>query len=461
LIIQQKNKARDCCYWLLDMPEVIFQILVDAFSSRGVGNPQAWQGGTYIDIIAAIQGGIFTPGSAILIPPVTPQVKNAFPTQDPWSGWPTEGRNGYWADRFMVEPTLAGGMDRLFDLINMAKKNNIQLWIDVAPVVGSVEASAYKKNPEYFSGDNMGLPLLDFTVEGARKLFLDLIQDCLDLGAEGFRFDSASHMDDEFLQGLPENSFAEIFNGDPESLQRCIQETGKAVLDYPGYFAFSEVLATPYGDLNKVATMLCQVSDYRAKAISFIGNNDQMSHSNRVIHCSGRVVGPDLLPEADQRTVMFLRFQFLAWPAETPLVWYLDFFMVRTQGMENPNNTNRAAAGDLWKMGAVNLKPIKRLIEARRSYPALHYGAWNELWRPNTGPALLVGVRTHDGETPVVVVVNNSNDAVSIPGVEVHGDLISGHPVLEVTGSPVDIHVHNGRLWGLIPAMTIWGLVSQ
>jgi glycosidase len=437
-------------------PEVIFMVLVDALMSEGVANPLAWQGGTYQDIIGLLWLNFFPRGSAILLPPATPQVQSPLGLRDPWSGWPAEGRNGYWADRLVIQPDREGGMDMLFELIRQAKSRGIEIWVDVAPLVGSKEATEYRRNPQFFAGENMGLPLLNFKNEGARQLFLGLVRDYQDLEISGFRWDSASHMDPAFLQGLPSNSFAELFDGDPVKVKSFTEETRKAVLDYPGYFVFSRALASASGNLNEVADMLTAINEYRRKAVSFISNNDQKSHRTKVIwECSGTP------GEADKRTAMFLQFQFLAWPAMVPLVWYLDIFLVSGHGMEVPQGTNRAAVGALWSQGAVLMPLIRSLVAARKAHPALRYGQWIELWRPNDGPALLVGVRVHDGEKPVVVIVNNSNDSMTIPGVEVHGNLDSERPLMEVTGAPVsNLHVHDGRLTGSIPAMTVWAVVS-
>ncbi len=436
-------------------PEVIFMVLVDAIMSTGVGNPLAWQGGNYQDLIGLLWLQFFPGGSAILLPPATPQIRSPLGLRDPWSGWPAESRNGYWADRLLIQPDREGGMDMLFELIQQAKSRGIEIWVDVAPLVGSREATEYRRNPGFFRGENMGLPLLDFSVEGARQLFLNLVRDYQDLGVAGFRWDSASHMPRQFLRELPSNSFAEAFDGNPEVIKAFTQETGKGVLDYPGYFVFSRALASANGNLNGVADALSATNTYRHKAVSFVGNNDQKSHRTRVIWDFDGTPG-----EGDLRTAMFFRFQFLAWPALVPLVWYMDIFLISGHGMEVPQGTNRAAIGALWQQGAVLMPLIRSLIEARRNYPALK-GAWEELWRPHTGSALLVGARVNAGAIPVVVVINNGHDSIKIPGVEVHGNLVSGHPLREVTGVPVNLSVRDGRLQGEIPGCTVWAVVSK
>ncbi|MBB6097249.1 glycosidase [Deinobacterium chartae] len=452
-------------------------------------NPLGWHGGDFAGITQKIREGYFQKlgFTAIWISPVTLQVR-AIPVESgPNQGRRFAGYHGYWAeDFFQVDPHF-GSLEELKTLVRVAHENGLKIIQDMVVNHAGYGSPLVTAHPEWFhtqaecdaSSDPekdcplAGLPDFKQSVPEAKRYLDDAVNYWVrETGIDGIRMDTIKHADDAYWRsffaaggpGDPKRvwTVGEAFNFDPAFLARYMDELGApSVFDFALYGAVRDSLSGG-GDLTPVADVFALDTVYRdpTRLTTFVDNHDVKRF---VSESQDRGVSADI---ARERLDLALSLIFTA--RGTPSVYYGSEIGLAGKGdpYDHPPGQGNRENMDFSQVSSSPLAArLTELNRARREHAALRRGQQQELWRPNGGPNIFAFRRVLEGAQPVVVVLNNSDQAVNLGSLEGGGipllGTFAGRSLREVTGRASDLEVSaSGRLVGTVPARTLLAVTA-
>ncbi|MBP2436285.1 pullulanase-type alpha-1,6-glucosidase [Microbacterium amylolyticum] len=287
-------------------------------------------------------------------------------------------------------------------------------------------------------GDFMGLDDLMTEHPTVVNGFVEVYQDWIDLGIDGFRIDTVKHVNFEFWETWSEEvlayahaqgkddffMFGEVYDADPAKLSPYVRDTAmNSVLD----FTFqSSAVSFAGGNSARGLSSLFRGDDYyttpetSASALpTFLGNHDM----GRIGHFVQNVGSPQERSELAHELMFLTRGQ--------PVVYYGDEQgFAGTGGDKDARQTLFASQVDEYidqllitgeQAGSVDrydtdvplYEHIANLAQLRETYPELSDGAQIELYAEQ-GAGLYVFSRVdRDDKTEMLIAVNNSVDTAS------------------------------------------------
>jgi glycosidase len=392
------------------------------------------------------------------------------------------GYHGYWGVDFLnVEPHLGTNSD-LEDLAKCAKKLNLKLILDIVTnhtgdVIQYLDKSAYipadkvnAKNPSWLNdlqnyhnvgdmsrcwgdgsctqlGDFYGLDDLATEKPTVYNGWIDVYSQWIKkYGFEGFRVDTARHVDENFFKnwspGINEAAasvginkftiFGEVYMNDPIELMGFIRQNKiQTVLDFPFQHA-----AAAYASGNSDSASMTNLFDYddmytsadssANNLVTFLGNHD-MGRIGFLMQGLKNQPAADLLPRTE------LAHALMYFTRGIPTVYYGDEVGMTGSGSGNDQKarqdmfptqvsewktelrigSQKIGSGSAFDLGLNH--PIEKYIIELSKLRSQHPGLSNQQMqvRYSSGPLLVISKRDPIENREYLVAFNNSKKAIT------------------------------------------------
>ena len=470
------------------------------YDEADVNNPVAWHGGDFVGLTEKVEEGYFTDlgVTAIWISPVVLQAPGiVVDDSSPNAGLGFGGFHGYWAEDFKKVDPHFGTLDEYKRLIEVAHENDIKIIQDMVLNHTGYDAPLVFENPEWFNDDAdcgeappqltdircalVGLPDFDQRQAEVVAFLNDVTSFWVDeVGIDAIRMDTIKHVEDSYWQqffgaGDAGDSskvwtVGEGFYGRGDAAQALSRYLNDlefpSVFDFQLHWGLNDALSSPEGSLDTLAQVFDQDSLYDDpnRLTTFVDNHDVPRFVTIAIDEGG-------VSEAEAQERLELALGVLFTSRGTPSFYYGTEIAMQGKG-DNYNYVlgegNREDMRFDEVAGSSTADWLKTLADARQANRALTEGTQRVLARPSeVGANVMAYSRTLEGETPVVVVVNNQNEALDLGTLEsgalpLAGTFATDADLTELLGQENDLSVNaEGNLTGTLPARSLFALSAE
>lgn len=470
--------------------EVIYFTLTDRFDNgdpandngpdRNAGdhadrtNPLGWHGGDFKGLTQKINQGYFESlgVTALWVSPIVFQVP-AIPVNDgPNKGKVFAGYHGYWAENFKAIDPHLGTLDDFKTLIAAAHAHKLKVIQDIVVNHAGYGATLTSEHPDWFHSDAecqaatntrtdcplAGLPDFKQDLPVVTTFLNDFARYWRTTTAiDGFRIDTMQHVPDSYWSqffaagGAGDASkiwsVGEVYNGDPKFVAGYLKLGSPSAFDFPLYFAITDQLSTPTGDLNALGDVFAQDGAYpdASRLTTFVDNHDVTRFVTQVTNKGGST------QEAQERLDLALSLIYTV--RGTPSVYQGTEDAMPGKGDPYNYPLGEGNREDMTFPATPLLESrLAALAKARRDYPVLRRGLQQELYRSGSVYAYRRVSTAAGGGDPVVVVLNDSNapvDLTKLGGIPLLNTFAGS--VREITGRTAEIGVSGGKLVGTVP----------
>ena len=469
------------------------------YDEADVDNPVAWHGGDFAGLIEKLEEGYFTDlgVTAIWISPVVLQAPGiVVDPSSPNEGLGFGGFHGYWAEDFKQVDPHFGTLDEYKQLIEVAHDNDIKIIQDMVLNHTGYNVPLVFEKPEWFNGEEtcseapsdlkdircalVGLPDFDQRQDEVVAFLNDVASYWVDeVGIDGIRMDTIKHVEDSYWEqffgtGDPGDSgevwtVGEGFYGRDNAaleLSRYLNDFEfPSVFDFQLHWGLNDALSSAEGSLDALAQVFDQdtLYDDPSRLTTFVDNHDVPRFVTVSIDSGASEA------EARERLEMALGVIFTS--RGTPSFYYGTEIAMQGKG-DNYNYVlgegNREDMRFDEVAGSSTADWLKTLADARQAYPALTEGTQRVLVRPSeVGANVMAYSRTLEGEAPIVVVINNQNEALDLGTLEagalsLAGTFAAGSSLTELLGQENNLSVNaEGNLTGTLPARSLFALSAE
>jgi Alpha amylase, catalytic domain len=432
---------------------IIFFLVVDKFLLSASGSrPLAKSHGVLENVSEAARQGLFRQLHVTHI--LTTPLCDQGPNQSVWNASAKrydQLSHGYGIWNHMRFEPLWGDLDRFRSSM---KAHGLGVIYDLVHHARDPYAPIFTQHPTWaapsqYNDPTWLLTLLDLDNPEVRDYFVQYARYWIQGSNDGGRLDSCHEMLEKF-SGYPEILeslgdmwlFAELIEGDVERFCHYLNQV-TAGTNYPLYFSLSQQLSHEHGSLAKVAHELHYVYETQGiqpwRLVNFVENHDMILYRSICQETFGLSVS-----ETDRRFKVAYALCYLL--PGIPKVYYSSLHGY----LGNNKSEDRSGRPEfvLGENGNGEFFPwLAMLGDVRTRCPALIYGSYTELWRPGDSP-IWSFCRSLEGETPIVIVVNNgnNNEQIGIP-ISAFGEET---PLREILGQEHNLFVRDGMLMGWI-----------
>ena len=469
------------------------------YDEADVDNPVAWHGGDFAGLIEKLEEGYFTDlgVTAIWISPVVLQAPGiVVDPSSPNAGLGFGGFHGYWAEDFKQVDPHFGTLDEYKELIKVAHENDIKIIQDMVLNHTGYNVPLVFDKPEWFNDTEdcgeapsdlkeircslLGLPDFDQRQAEVVTFLNDVASYWVDeVGIDGIRMDTIKHVEDGYWQQF----FGAGDPGDPDKVwtvgegfygrDSAAQELSRYLndLEFPSVFDFqlhwglNDALSSAEGSLDTLAQVFDRDSLYDdpSRLTTFVDNHD-VPRFVTVSVDSG-------VSEAEAQERLELALGVIFTSRGTPSFYYGTEIAMQGKGDNYDYVLGEGNREDMRfdeVAGSGTADWLKTLADARQMNPALTEGTQRVLVRPGEiGANVMAYSRTLEGEAPVVVVINNQNEALELDTLEagalpLAGTFAADSNLTELLGQENNLSVDaEGNLTGTLPARSLLALSAE